>query len=370
MKLIKARVRNYRSVRDTGEFDVEKLKTILIGPNEAGKFAILQALQQISLPDGVSGFDSLRDYPRKLLNRMDQGELEPKDVPVVTVWFDIVEEKGDLPPSMQLDEIQYTRTVYLDNHSTHRLLNTPNQQKYSDVETDLLRLAKHLDGQVTLEEGEAAPSAKLKTVVDGWQASFFITAERAQKIEAWLKDAVPYVEEGNETEVSRLSKLRMLMRNPIEEDEALAILNGRVPKLVLFSNYFRVQPIIHLAKLAQRIATSVLEDETYDYGNLCLLKLLGLKADELSKLGKAGLNAQGQPVELETFRNELNKRDYRLNSASIKLTDSIREVWNPNPNRAEADRLRIKADGQYLKVVVEDELGVEVELDQRSEGFQ
>ena len=78
----------------------------------------------------------------------------------------------------------------------------------------------------------------------------------------------------------------------------------------------------------------------------------------------------GQIVELDTFRDELDKRDYRLNSASIMLTDSIREVWNPNPNRAEADRLRIKADGQYLKVVVEDELGVEVELDQRSEGFQ
>ena len=33
-------------------------------------------------------------------------------------------------------------------------------------------------------------------------------------------------------------------------------------------------------------------------------------------------------------------------------------------------RCEIKADGQYLKVVVEDELGVEIELDQRSEGFQ
>ena len=36
----------------------------------------------------------------------------------------------------------------------------------------------------------------------------------------------------------------------------------------------------------------------------------------------------------------------------------------------DANKLRIKVDGQYLKVVVEDELGVEVELDQRSEGFQ
>ncbi len=370
MKLVKARVQNYRSIRDTGEFDIENLKTILVGPNEAGKSAILQALQQINRPDEVSDFDSLRDYPRKLLNKMDQGEIEPKDVPVATVWFDVAEEKDDLPPSLQLEEIQYERTVYLDNHHTYSLLNTPAQQKYSDIETDLLRLAKHLDEQATLAEGEDAPSVKLKAVVDEWQAHFSITAERAQKIEAWLKDAIPHVEEGNEAEEQRLSNLRMLMRSPIEKDEALAMLNGCVPKFVLFSNYFRVRPIIHLAKLAQRIATDALEDETYDYGNLCLLKLLGLEADELSKLGKTGFNAQGQLVELGTFRDELDKRDYRLNSASIMLTDSIREVWNPNPNRAEADSLRIKADGQYLKVVVEDELGVEVELDQRSEGFQ
>ena len=42
----------------------------------------------------------------------------------------------------------------------------------------------------------------------------------------------------------------------------------------------------------------------------------------------------------------------------------------PNPDRPEADRLRVIADGQYLKVVVEDEIGVDIELDQRSEGFQ
>jgi predicted ATP-dependent endonuclease of OLD family len=42
----------------------------------------------------------------------------------------------------------------------------------------------------------------------------------------------------------------------------------------------------------------------------------------------------------------------------------------PNPERPEADKLKVTADGQYLKVVVEDDLGVDVELDQRSEGFQ
>ncbi len=54
----------------------------------------------------------------------------------------------------------------------------------------------------------------------------------------------------------------------------------------------------------------------------------------------------------------------------MKLTGEIRSVWQPDPKKSEADRLKVVADGQYLKVVVEDDLGVEIELDQRSEGFQ
>ncbi|GAB7197415.1 AAA family ATPase [Dickeya oryzae] len=53
MRLSRVRVQNYRSIIDTGEFEVERLKTILVGPNEAGKTAILQAIQQINPPEGT-----------------------------------------------------------------------------------------------------------------------------------------------------------------------------------------------------------------------------------------------------------------------------------------------------------------------------
>ena len=56
MRLTQVRVQNYRCVRDTGWFDVEQAKTILVGPNEAGKTAVLEALQRIKLPDGAKGF--------------------------------------------------------------------------------------------------------------------------------------------------------------------------------------------------------------------------------------------------------------------------------------------------------------------------
>ena len=65
-----------------------------------------------------------------------------------------------------------------------------------------------------------------------------------------------------------------------------------------------------------------------------------------------------------------DKRSYQLNAASVRLTDEIQKVWAPDPKRAEAARLRVSANAQYLKVVVEDDLGVEIELNQRSEGFQ
>ncbi|EEA1375688.1 AAA family ATPase, partial [Salmonella enterica] len=64
MRLKRARVTNYRSIIDTDWFDVESAKTIFVGPNEAGKSAILQALQQINPPQNVPKFDALRDYPR------------------------------------------------------------------------------------------------------------------------------------------------------------------------------------------------------------------------------------------------------------------------------------------------------------------
>jgi len=113
-----------------------------------------------------------------------------------------------------------------------------------------------------------------------------------------------------------------------------------------------------------------LDDDYYDYGNQCLLRLLGFKARELSSLGKANEPKPGDNEGWRQYRDQLDRRAYQLNSASVRLTEELRNVWKPDAKRAEAERLRIVADGQYLKVVVEDDLGVEIELDQRSEGFQ
>lgn len=67
----------------------------------------------------------------------------------------------------------------------------------------------------------------------------------------------------------------------------------------------------------------------------------------------------------QVWQEKLDERQYRLNAASVDLTKMVRRVWGD-----ESVTLKFVADGQYLKVVVQDDIGVEVELDQRSDGFR
>ncbi|WP_208458931.1 AAA family ATPase [Burkholderia sp. BCC0398] len=361
---------NYRSVVDSGWFDIESAKTIMVGPNEAGKTAVLQALQQINPPADVAKFDALRDYPRSKYNDITTGRVDPKDLTVVEVEFELdADDKAAIPESMR--KARYVRGRKLDNKSWHTLRDAPALPTYAGIEKELTRLCAHIDAQAEAKApGGVPPSAGLTAITTGWTTTTAIEGDRATALKAWLDAALPLIEEANETEEKRFDSLVAATRVHVDRQEALSVLDKRVPIFVLFNNYFRVKPLIQLDHLAQRLATNVLDDSQYDYGNVCLLKLLGFTAQQLSDLGKAVPPPANQPAALQTYRDQLDKRSYQLNAASVQLTDEIRAVWRPRQGRAEADKLRIVADGQYLKVVVEDDLGVEIELHQRSEGFQ
>lgn len=372
MHLVRARVQNYRSVRDTGFFEVEPGKTIMVGPNEAGKSAVLQALQQINPPDGVKKFDALRDYPRALYNDITTKKVDPTNVRVATAVFALNDDDQSLIEE-EFRGKNYNFNRYIDDTWTHSFegVTIPT---FASVRKDLARLVAHIDERAPAPLEGAAPKetaeAAVAKITADWQDTTDLREKTVEALRAWLDKAVTLIDEDNAKEDERLDRLRSTVSFHARYWSALMAIKERVPVFVLFSNYFRVRPVIHLAHLAARLQSGVLDDDQYDYGNKCLLSLLGFKAKDLSQLGRAtepeGPNAKG----LQSYRDQLDKRSYQLNAASIRLTEEIRRVWNPNPDRAEADRLRVVADGQYLKVVVEDDLGVEIELDQRSEGFQ
>ena len=116
MKLIKVRVKNFRSIEDSNDFDIGDL-TCLVGKNEAGKTAILQALYGLN-PFGKFSYDRIRDYPRRFLTRFDERHPEGRSDVVTTTWKlfpqdkqAIVERFGE--NALTSDEIEITNGIGL-----------------------------------------------------------------------------------------------------------------------------------------------------------------------------------------------------------------------------------------------------------------
>lgn len=372
MRLIKARVQNYRSIIDSGEFTIENLKTIMVGPNEAGKTVLLKALQQLNKPADVQGFEVLRDYPRSKFNDIDTGKVDLKNVTVVTGYFELEDsEKAEIPEEFR--DCKYKFYKNIDNTTYHNLIDAPDKLNFKDIKSDLSRLIAHLDKQYSIENPEEEtrkPSTLLKPITDTFEDSTILSTENCKNLKSFLEKNFALIEENNEKEESRYEKLIEQIDFNSKYEEVLATLNKRIPVFILFNNYFKVKPSVHLEHLATRTEQKLLDDQYYDYGNLCLLKLLGFTARELSNLGKATSPDINNQTALKDYKDKLDTRSYKLNAASVRLTEEIKKVWMPNPERPEADKLKVTADGQYLKVVVEDDIGVDIELDQRSEGFQ
>lgn len=372
MKLIKARVKGYRSIKDTGLFDVEKMKTIFVGPNEAGKTALLQALQKLNPPADVDLFDPLRDYPRSQYDKdIAKGGIDPSRFSVVEGHFALDDEDIEKMPE-GFESIIYVYGRYLDNKNWNRIDNGIPNPKYAEIEKDLIRMYTHIDQSYQKDNIPATPvpSLELLEIVKPLKSMSEIGCVLSNQIISWLDKNLKYVDEANQSEEERFDRLKLILKMPLTRAEVLETCHSVLPNFILFNNYFKIKPSIHLEKLAIRTEQNILDDKQYDYGNNCLLKFLGFSARDLSTAGNTAAINIDIPSEFQRYKDQLDKRDYRLNAASVRLTNEIISVWNPNGNRQEASKLEIKADGQYLKVVVEDELGVKVELDQRSEGFQ
>ena len=334
---------------------------------------MLEALQQINPPDGVRQFKPLRDYPRRLYNAdIQSGRRDPNKIPVVL-------------PSSSLSRRSHRasrrlRERHLQVHPIPRQQRIPPDRGGPDLvvfddvlRKDLRRMASHVDKQTAAsrEADEPTASSSLEAIIEDWQIDDTeINGDHATALREWLDSIADDVDETNSREDNRHNRLLGYTRIPQQRTRALRALAARVPVFVYFSNYFRVRPSLHLRNFAARVDQNLLEDERYDFGNRCLLKLLGFSAHELADLGDAPEPGDDDPDAFDRYRSQLDERSIKLNAASVRLTSDIRSVWNPDNTRAEADTVLVEADGQYLRVVVQDELDAKIDFDQRSEGFQ
>jgi predicted ATP-dependent endonuclease of OLD family len=87
MKLQKVRVQKYQNFIDSGEVKINEDITCLVGKNESGKTAFLQALHKLN-PHHPSEFKALEQYPRWRY-KLDERDNAVNTEPVVSVIFDL-----------------------------------------------------------------------------------------------------------------------------------------------------------------------------------------------------------------------------------------------------------------------------------------
>lgn len=86
MRLLTAQIQKFKCIKDSNEFTLDPKVTCLVGKNELGKTAILQALNKLNSSNEDKSkvdFDDL-DYPRHMWPRKE--DEETLDKVLVTKW--------------------------------------------------------------------------------------------------------------------------------------------------------------------------------------------------------------------------------------------------------------------------------------------
>ncbi len=289
MRLITAQVTNFRCVEDSNEFSLDNL-TCLVGKNESGKTALLQALYRVNphdMHDAALRVDE--DYPRRYLLDYDARHADAEAVVVRTVWRlerdDIAAVEERLGPNALLsDQIAITRDY-------------AGSQLWA-VKVDRLAAFRHVLEHSELDELELEEVAALASV----------------------KRLVGFLEEQEEGLSERQQLLLDTLHAQFEDGSAVAaaidILSHRAPTFLYFSSYHCMPGQVQLEALAQRREQrqQTPEDKVF----LAFLALAGISLDTLLRI------------------NQFEPLLSRLESASSRISKELFQYWTQNP------RLQVK----------------------------
>lgn len=276
MRLTKARIREYKSVWDSGEFQLGDI-TCLVGKNEAGKTALLEALQRINpLNAEDAEFDVTTDYPRSEVEdyriAVEKGEREPTKV--VTATYEL--EDSDLAEAIE----EFGTAAFPSKQLTLT-------KDYTNKRTFLFD-ANEKAALQHIFKGAELPSSVLEKL----QA----TKSASQALEV-LTDAE------ETTEVSALKKkLGDMAKDGFPHLIYNNYLRKRVPKFLYFAELNQMTGAENIPALAKRKTDGALRPS--DYPLLGLLELARLNVEEI----QAATRTQDVINKLEGAGNTLGRR--------------------------------------------------------------
>lgn len=286
MKLHKVRVREFRSIRDSEELLIDDI-TCLVGKNESGKTALLQALYKLNpVIEKDSYYDVTDDYPRKDVEdynfEVEDGEREPAIVCTATFHFEdddlavVTDEFGE--NVLKLNEL-----IIEKGYANKDLFHLQIDEK--KVVKALLNLAQ-MPSELTKEYAPLCSLEELQKKLEDAEES-----EHLKRVKSKL------------AEINKAGGIEKFIYDLIAED---------IPRFLYFDEYFQMRGHANIDALQQRQAQNALKD--HDRPLLGLIELARLDFDQL-------LN----PQRTQNLKNKLEGAGNHLSKKTLKY-------WSQNKN--------------------------------------
>lgn len=287
MKLLRAKVTNFRSVEDSNEFTISDL-TCLVGKNESGKTAILEALFGLNPYDGNFEYNKTYDYPRRYSTKFN--ERHPKgESCVVETWWELSDEDLSVVEDRFGESAISSKQISISAGFGYK--------RYWHVEVDEPSIVKALVDRHGLVNDNAKPLLKLKKVDD--VKEWLITKHEK------ASDTDPFLHE----EQAILSEIEQYPNGSVRR-AIYSLLAMRLPKMFYTSHYHRISGKISVDQLNNNINND--EISTSDQIFLDFLEYAGTSLRELE----------------DTNQHEDLKA--KCEAASNDITDEIFEFWSQN----------------------------------------
>ncbi len=292
MKLVKAQVTEYKSVWNSGEFEIGDI-TCLVGKNEAGKTAILEALYKVNpIIAGDFGFDVTDDYPRAYVSDYEEEVADGSRSPakVIEAYFELEDKDRESAErvfgpevfqSNELVELIYYPSTDDESHSEKKFRLTINSEaaySYLIEEADLPTALEHsLKDKIKSE----------KNIVEALSE-----AEQTEEVKR-LHDIFSKI---------LASNIRVYINNQF--------ISKRVPKFLYFDEYYQMEGRENIESLRQRLEGNELRPSDYP-----MLGLIGLSGIDLNAL---------------TDLNRTQELKNKLEGAGNRLSRKVLKYWSQN----------------------------------------
>ena len=335
MKLSRIEITDYKSIRRSNEFEIGGI-TCLVGKNESGKTAVLQALYKLNpvVPDH-GRFDVTDEYPRaeveEYRQRVEADELDP----AVVVRADY---------ALDADDIAAVEAVYGQGvlpKGTVRLSKGYDNKLVVEIEPDEAAAVKglvrshNLPDDVARRALAASTVSELQTILDAdgkerqqAHATAKAAAEALPDPDARTK-AIHEADVLAESEAAKKLKGVLIGVNQSGLGDHIwnHHLKARWPKFLYFDEYYQMEGHVNIEKLKERRNGQKLKDS--DRPMLGLIELARLDLDEIMN----STRTDELVASLEGASNHLSRQvlKYWSQNRHLKVRFDVRQARSGDP---------------------------------------